>query len=282
MLSVFVLLSIAGAAVQAECPGARPAPYVLSFPEAGLDDPAAYEGYRTRFFRDASGNTFQIYLKESEGRVVNLWANAANESVGFSARDGSDKPAPLAWVSDSTCVSASGSDRTMEYRLSAAGSELAIGHFVLGSMRVERDVQYSRAHLQPFGPPSVTRELREMVNQLARLPATERSRHLAVLKAGSVAELEARLQPTVRLMTEGTRRVARIEQPSFDLRNHLRLELSVPAEDTQLMLDGHTLRVRAKTGRPLILTVRVTTDATPLTPLRRAEIFNSAFLAFHD
>jgi hypothetical protein len=35
---------------------------VLAFPERGLDDPAAYQGYQTRFYREASGNTVQIYL----------------------------------------------------------------------------------------------------------------------------------------------------------------------------------------------------------------------------
>ena len=38
----------------------RPTPPVLAFPEAGLDDPAAYRGYQTRFFRDAAGNTLQV------------------------------------------------------------------------------------------------------------------------------------------------------------------------------------------------------------------------------
>ena len=70
-------------------------PPYLAFPEPGLDDPAAYEGYQTRVYQDASGNGFQVYLKSS-GRVVNLWADAANESVGFSVRDSTGKPAELA------------------------------------------------------------------------------------------------------------------------------------------------------------------------------------------
>ena len=35
---------------------------VLSFPEAGLDDPSAYQGYQTRFYRDSKRNAVQIYL----------------------------------------------------------------------------------------------------------------------------------------------------------------------------------------------------------------------------
>ncbi len=72
-------------------------PPVLDFPEPGMDDPAAYEGYRTRFYRDPAGNTVQIYIKGREGRVVTLLANAANESVGFTTRDSAGVPVAPAW-----------------------------------------------------------------------------------------------------------------------------------------------------------------------------------------
>ena len=72
-----LLLSLQAAAV-------RP---VLERPEAGLDDPAAYRGYRTRFFRDARGNAVQVYLDDRTGRVVLLWADAADESAAFTVRD---------------------------------------------------------------------------------------------------------------------------------------------------------------------------------------------------
>src|SRR5690349_24403977 len=73
-------------------------PPYLAFPEPGLDDPAAYEGYTTRVYRDASGNAFQVYLKGSTGRVVNLWADALDESVGFTARDSTGRTAELTWA----------------------------------------------------------------------------------------------------------------------------------------------------------------------------------------
>src|SRR3989475_12271819 len=68
-------------------------PPVLQFPDPGLDDPAAYEGYVTRVYRDARGNAFQVYLRGASGRVVNLWADAADESVGFTVRDSTGRPA---------------------------------------------------------------------------------------------------------------------------------------------------------------------------------------------
>ena len=60
---------------------------VLEFPDPTLDDTAAYQGYQTRFYRDSKQNTLQIYLEPRAGRVVNLWADAANESLGFTVRD---------------------------------------------------------------------------------------------------------------------------------------------------------------------------------------------------
>src|SRR6267154_5690857 len=65
---------------------AREAPPVLQFPTPGLDDPAAYEGYTARLHRDARGNSVEIYIEGKTGRVVHLWADALNESIGFTAR----------------------------------------------------------------------------------------------------------------------------------------------------------------------------------------------------
>jgi hypothetical protein len=282
-VTLTLLLQLAVAAPGACQPASTAIAYTLSIPEAGLDDPAAYDGYSTRFFRDAAGNTFQIYLKEREGRLVHIWANAANESAGLTVRDSANDPVPLAWASDSSCVSSRDADRSLEYRLLANQPEVRIGHFVLGSMRIERDFQYPRHHLEPFGDPFVVRELREFVENISQIPELERQRHLALLNARSVSELGDRLHPSIRLLTEGAQQVARIEQASLDGRNRLLLELGVPMADAQMdIMEGHTLRVRARSARPLQLTLRVTTNAAPLTPLQRADIFNRPFFAFYD
>jgi hypothetical protein len=49
--------------------------------EPGLDDPTAYQGYKTRFFRDTKGNVVQVYIDSRTGRVVNVLVDALNESV---------------------------------------------------------------------------------------------------------------------------------------------------------------------------------------------------------
>ena len=60
----------------------REAPPVLLFPTPGLDDPAAYEGYSARVYRDSRGNSVEIYIEAKTGRLVHLWADALNESIG--------------------------------------------------------------------------------------------------------------------------------------------------------------------------------------------------------
>src|SRR2546422_4514063 len=78
--------------VQTAVPGDTVPPY-LAFPEPGLDDPAAYEGYETRVYRDASGNAFQIYLNRSQGRGGDPLADALNQSAGLTA-PGAPTPPP--------------------------------------------------------------------------------------------------------------------------------------------------------------------------------------------
>ena len=87
---------------------------VLAFPEPGLDDSSAYQGYRTRFYRDSKKNAVQIYLDPRGGRVVHVWADAANESAGFTARDGAGKPASLTWGAEPADVADSAGSRSIE------------------------------------------------------------------------------------------------------------------------------------------------------------------------
>ncbi len=254
---------------------------VLEFPEAGLDDPAAYEGYSTRFFRDARGNAFQVYLNQRTGRIVNLWANAANESAGLTIRDSSGQPARLSWASDQAAIRSTGHEHSIEYRLTAEPVPLEIGWFMLGTMRVERDFQYQEHDRQPFGAPPFPRpELEELIATLARLDRAEQRRQLALLNAASISELRGRLQPSVRLSRNASTWLVRAEQPSFDGRNRLALELEVDRREADVAVRGGTVSVRPRSNRPVHLTLRGTTDAAALTPLDRTEIFNEDFLRF--
>jgi len=90
---------------------------VLERPEAGLDDPAAYRGYRTRFFRDTRGNAVQVYLDDRSGRVVLVWADAADESVAFTVRDTAGRPVAIAWGSPAAEIDTAGGRRSLGFRL---------------------------------------------------------------------------------------------------------------------------------------------------------------------
>ncbi|MGQ0815075.1 MAG: hypothetical protein ACT4O1_11485 [Gemmatimonadota bacterium] len=279
-----LLVGVGGVAnASAVCPdGARQVESTLFFPQPGLDDPAAYDGYQTRFVRDYYKNTFQIYIKQQEGRIVNLWGNSANESAGFTLRDTTSTPAQLSWVSDSACVAASGRELSVEYRLRLPPRTVRVGHFALGSMRIERDVQYAGLHLKAFAPSFVPPEFTALVETVGRLPEPQRSRHLALVNAASHADLTKRLLPTLRVETTNGQFVARVEQSSLDGRTRLLLELAAPAADARFDAQGPVLQIQPQSARSVVLTVRVTTNAEPLTPLSREEIFDRNFLAFHD
>jgi hypothetical protein len=262
---------------------ATPTLPVLDFPEPGVDDTAAYQGYQTRFYRDSKLNTVQVYLEPRGARVVSLWADAADASVGFTVRDGGGRPPRLRWGAEAAEIADSGASRTLQYRLEVGASAVHIGWFVLGSMRVERDFQYARRHLLPFtAVPFRIAEESLLVADVARLPADERRRHLELLRAGSLEQLSSRLEPTIAMSQGASRWTARIERPSLDGRNRLVLELAGDLRQSAATVTGRAVAVRSRSGAPVRLTVLVMTDANALRPLGREQIFNSAFLDFLD
>jgi hypothetical protein len=253
---------------------------VLAFPEPGLDDPSAYQGYQTRFYRDSKKNAVQIYLEPRGGRVVQVWADAANESVGFTVRDPAGKPVRSTWGAVPADAADSAGSRSIEYRLTAGAPRIELGWFVLGSMRIERDFVYLGRHLLPFsGPPFRVAEESLLVADVGRLPGEERRRHLALLNARTLEQLRARLQPTIATTRMGDAWRVRVERPSLDGRNRLVLEFRTDAGDTVLRPTPRTVAIRSRAGGPVSLAVRVITDAIALTPLDREEIFNRDF---HD
>ena len=247
-------------------------PYV-AFPEPPLDDPAAYQGYTTRVYRDARGNAVQIYLDRRSGRVVHLWADALDESIGFTARDSAGAPAQLAWSSREAVPRRAGPRRTLTYRLAASGT-LRLTHFLLGSMRVERDFQYSGSY--------VPTELTTLIASLEQLPPAERRRRLALLGARDVATLRARLEPSITLEQTATRWVVRVTQSSFDGKNRLTLTLRGSAQRASVAADPDSVTISALDARPFDVAVEIGTDGPALTPLTREQIFNGAFRRFSD
>jgi hypothetical protein len=254
---------------------------VLAFPEAGLDDSSAYQGYQTRFYRESRRNTVQIYLEPKGSRAVLVWANAANESAGFTVRDRSGQPVRLTWDGTQAIVSDSGPARSIEFRLTAAAPEVELGWFVLGSMRIERDFVYAGRQLLPFGsPPFQVAEESLLVAAVARVPLKERRRHLELLGVKNSIELRSRLEPRIARARRDGIEVVRIERPSLDGRNRLAVELRVDPGAANLRPGGRTVSIRARSSGRVTFSVRVTTDAAALTPLSRDQIFNREFRDF--
>lgn len=274
------LLTALGLLAQLAAPATHRLP-VLSFPEAGMDDTAAYRGYVTRFYRDAAGNTLQIYLDHREGRVVHVLADADNASIGFSARDASGAAALLSWDSDGGDVARRGRERSFEYRLTAATPEVRIGWPLLGSMRVERDFQAWGKHKAPFdAPPFELDEYSRLVAALESLDAPTRTRHLASLGARDLDALKTRLQPTVSTDVRGNRWSSVAVQPLLDGRDTLTLEIRVDPRRVDASRAGMVTTLKAKSGASISFTVKLSTTARALTPLSRQEIFTADFLKY--
>jgi hypothetical protein len=281
-MSLTLITFLAQVAVAAPVAPTQTTP-VLAFPEPGLDDPAAYRGYQTRFFRDATRNTVQIYLDSRSGRVVHLWANGENESIGFTVRSGG-RPATLHWGGPGAVVASTGGGRparSLEYQLTADGARVDLGLFLLGSMRVERDLQYSEKHLGPFVSPAFPLpEIDRMLAAADRLEPATRSQHLGMLGAPDVGVLRQRLRPTVTTTVSDSAWTARIVRPSLDARDTMSLELRADPRSVSVSRAGDSISLRARTGNQVRLWVRVSTTGRTLTPLAREEIFTPAFLSF--
>jgi len=252
----------------AQAQAAQAPPYV-AFPQPGLDDPAKYQGYTTRIYRDARGNAVQIYIDAKAGRVVHLWADALDESIGFTARDSVAFGAPEATLGET------GGQRSLRYSLTAqGGGPLRLSHFLLGSMRVERDFQYTGSYAPT--------EFNTLIAKLARLPPTSRQRRLALasLGAANVATLRARLEPRITVEQTATTWLVRVTQPSFDGKNHLTLILSGDARQASVTAGRDSVTIRRRVTGPIAIDVEIDTDGPALTPLTREQIFNDAFRRF--
>lgn len=273
--SLFFVLAVSAAAQQS-------VPPYLSFPEPGLDDPAVYQGYRTRLYRDSRKNTVQIYLNQNDGRVVHVWADGLDESLGFTARDTAGRPAAIDWGGSGAVPATSGSRRTLRYALTLPAAPTRLGLFLLGSMRVERDFQYAGRDTGVFQTPAfIPAECDQLVTKIAGLPPADRRRALQLLGAASVATLRARLEPSVTVEQSATTWAVRLAQASFDGKYHLALTISGDARRASVVPGRGVVTIRPRGSRPVSVAVEISTDGPALTPLDRDAIFNDAFRRFY-
>ena len=259
---------------------AQTVPPVLEFPQIGLDDTSTYRGYTTRFFRDSGGNTVQISLNQNTGRVMNIWADAANESMSFTARDTTGRPAKLRWGSQGAEMLSEGTTRYVQYELLSEAPALDMGLFILNTMRFERDFGYQNRHTLPFdSEPFIMNELTDLIDNLEQLPANVRDRHLALLRAKTPEELRSRLVPEIK--RRSTSQVL-VQQPTFDGKNHLSITLTIDSSQAAIVASQNKISIRSLRGQPIRLTIKIGTDSPSLTPLWRDDIFNRDFMNFFE
>src|SRR5258706_428667 len=110
--------------------------------------------------------------------------------------------------------------------------------------------------------------------------AVQRARHLKLLADTSLESLRSRLHPAARLLRGDSAWIVRVEQPSFDGKNQLVLELRGSAKTSSVEPGQSAIVIRPRAAGPFTLAVTVTTDAAPLTPIDRNRIFTPGFLAF--
>ena len=269
-------------------PGPSQAAPVLAFPEPGLDDPAAYQGYQTRFYRDSKRNTVQIYLEPrgGAGRQPGLGRRGQRERRASPRAMPPGRPAPLAWAAGQR-----GGERFG--RASGASSTASTAEAPrvdAGLVRARLDAGRARLQLRPAAPPAVHRARRSVVaGGVAAGGATWRDcrrrssrRHLALLRRGQPGRARgaSRAPPSpARSATAGwlrARRAALARRPEpGSCWSSRRVAGAAPREPSR----PHRRRSGRRTGRPVRFRMRVATDAEPLTPLAREEIFNREFLA---
>lgn len=257
---------------------------IIELPDLRIDNPAAYQGYTTRFYRDTGGNTIQIALDNNTGRIVHLLANGANESISFTIRTPQGQPEHMFWNSEGAHTYFKNNRRFVEYKLRSSSPQIKIGMFLLGSMRKEREYQYFKKHLEQFGNEGefIEPELIELITLINRLPSSHKNKILRDLNATSDGELEARLLPSSSTLIDQYQNIVHVNQYTFDNKNFQSLELLFNSDDVTLTKKEHYFTVRSHSEQPINVAVRISSDSPSLTPLRRDVIFNNDFLDFYE
>src|SRR5688500_592832 len=148
-------------------------------------------------------------------------------------------------------------------------------------MCVYRDLKFQRCNMRQLDAPPFPRpELDTLIANIQRLSDEERQRHLELVRASDVADLRARMSPTVTRAEVDSNWIITIEQPSFDGRSHLDLEFRVNRLATHVQVGARSVVIRSRSGAPIDLAVRITTSSAALTPIGREELLNAEFRQF--
>jgi hypothetical protein len=283
LFSLLIFSSVCNNAQSEEMSKGKTILPMVEFPQFGIDDPAVYSGYVTRFYKDIKGNTTQVTIDSKNKRVTNLFADAANESVSFSWRNSRNENNDLKFASPKARVAEEGNFRTVEYTFSTSSSSINLGLFLLSTMRVERDFRYKERYSLPLNTEPVFEitEFKNMIESLSRLPENIRNEHLALLNAASIDQVKQRLSPEIRLSKRNEFAEVTIQQVSLDGKNHLCLEIKVDTNRAEITNHGNYLILSSRNNKPIEFSVKMGTDSKALSPLSAKEIFNKSFWSYY-
>ncbi len=240
---------------------------LISIPEKYVDDLDAYKDYSTLFFKDCNENVVQIYYDALSGRVVNLLANSMNESVGFTLKTQKKLNLPEGKLYPKITQAKSykhGNYTVFEYILVLNTNRIEVGHFLLSSMRFERDFQYSKLHLQPFKSirySFIPQEFHEFMKLV-------KEKNLNIYN-----EIYNTLFIDVKKINNGVL----LSQTSITKNNEIKLSMII--ENGSLKVDTDKV-VFYSSKQPILIRVIIETNAKPLTPKKR--IFNDSFWKFYE
>ncbi len=255
---------------------------ILEFPQQGLDDYSTYKGYSTRFFHDINKNTVQVYIKQDVGRVVNVLANGFNESIGFSASKKDGTPALISWNSNRALIFGNGGNNYFKYSLTSNTNSIILGHFYLGTMRQERDIQHFKKHLEPFSTNRfIDDQFNTLIKNIDQLPIKYQNDHLLVLNAPNIERLIDRLNPIVTIQEKGKQNIILVSKTSFDGKNNLLIEFSF-SDEIDTYIQGNNIVLSSINNKPISFDVTISSDAPQLHPIGKDQLFNEDFIAFHQ
>src|SRR5260221_8588117 len=101
--------------------------------------------------------------------------------MGFRVRDTAGHPATIDWGAGGAVVATVRAQRTLRYTLALPAAPTRIGLFLLGSMRVERDLQYAGRDTGVFQTPTfVPAELDQLVTNIDRKSTRLNSSHTVI------------------------------------------------------------------------------------------------------
>src|SRR5260221_667157 len=112
-------------------------------------------------------------------------------------------------------------------------------------------------------------ELVELIQGRARVDGPERARHLKLLAGSSLESLRSRLHPATRLLRGDSVWTVRVEQPAFDARNRLVLELRGSVKTCSVEAVGSAIVGRPRAGGPLAHAATGPAEPPPRTPRGR-------------